>query len=320
MGESKQAETPSTTDNPQRNGELKKKEPIKTPYSSIVGFSITILITIFTCPKELHTLNGTTVLHVWYYGWLTAISTGLGVIPLILVPQLDSFWIGCANAFAAGMMIAASYSLFVEGISIDEPSDISHISCQWRTALGAILGLVFILASKKFLDRHEDLKFGDLGGADARKLILIFCVMTLHSFSEGVGVGVSFGGEKGRELGMFISASLAIHNIPEGLAVAIVLLPKRISKLSVALWCIATSIPQPLMAVPAYLFVHSFIPVLSVGLGFAGGAMAWVAFFELLVEACEETDLMTTGMVSVLSFTIMSYVQSMIDMGARQEQ
>ena len=71
------------------------------------------------------------------------------------------------------------------------------------------------------------------------------------------------------------------------------------------------------MAVPAYEFVHHFIPILPVGLGFAGGAMAWVAIFELLKEAIEETGFPTTAIVSTISLTGMHFMQELIDAGAR---
>ena len=215
------------------------------------------------------------------------------------------------------MMIAACYSLFIEGCTYEEPHDLSEIPAEYRTTLGAILGLVFILGTKQFLDKYEDLKVGGLGGADARRAMLIFFVMTLHSFSEGVGIGVSFGGKHGSELGVFISASLAVHNVPEGLAIAVVLVPKGTPMLTAALWAILTSVPQPLMAVPSYLFVHHFISILPVGLGFAGGAMAWVAFFELLLEAYEDTGVITTGIISACSLASMLVLQGAIDESSR---
>ena len=218
------------------------------------------------------------------------------------------------KAIAAGMMIGASYSLVMEGILFDEPDDTSNMTSMMRTMIGIISGLAFILGTKSFLDAHEEIKIEGLQGADTRKILLIVFVMTLHSFTEGVGIGVSFGGQNGNELGVFISASLAVHNIPEGLAVAIVLLPRKVSKLAAALWCIMTSLPQPLMAVPAYLFVEYFIPILPVGLGFAGGAMGWVGIFELLAEAWEDTeDIFVTGAISTLSLGAMLYIQEALD-------
>lgn len=288
----------------------------RTTKRSIFAAVIMLTISYMFLPDDLQP-SKPTVEHVFFYGWISALSTGLGVLPLIFTPELDSYWIGVSNAIASGMMAAASYALVVEGCAFDEPDDTSDISSNVRTMIGICLGLGFILSTKSFLDKYEDLKVGGMVGGDARKVLLIIFVMTLHSFTEGVGIGVSFGGEQGNKLGVFISTSLAVHNVPEGLAVAIVLLPKKVSKLSAAIWCVLTSLPQPLMAVPAFIFVDYFIPILPIGLGFAAGAMAWVAFGELLMEAYEDTDMITTGVISTFSLMIMLMFQGAIDVSAR---
>eukprot|EP00980_Cylindrotheca_fusiformis_P008908 scaffold1900_cov123-Cylindrotheca_fusiformis.AAC.34 len=297
----------------------KKKEFHKTETWVYAALILLAVISYYGMPNPLQPHHGEapSVQHVFYYGWLTAISTGLGAIPLAFTPNLASYWIGISNAVAAGMMISASYSLIREGCTFDDPNDTSDISVLLRTGIGAAIGLVFINFTEKVLAEYEDLKIGGLGGADAKRALLIFCVMTLHSCSEGVGIGVSFGGAHGSELGVFISTSLAVHNIPEGLAISVTLMPRGTSLLTAMVWSVLTSIPQPLMAVPAYEFVHHFIPVLPAGLGFAGGAMAWVAVFELLKEAVEDSGLVTTGIVSTISLLGMKVLQDMIDEGAR---
>jgi zinc transporter, ZIP family len=44
------------------------------------------------------------------------------------------------TAIAAGMMIAASYSLILEGWTFHEPDDTSDMSSMARTIIGAVLG------------------------------------------------------------------------------------------------------------------------------------------------------------------------------------
>jgi zinc transporter, ZIP family len=79
------------------------------------------------------------------------------------------------------------------------------------------------------------------------------------------------------------------------------------------LWAIFTSIPQPIFAIPAYLFVEKFATLLPIGLGFAAGAMCYVAVFELLVEAAEETgSVLYTGAVGALSCWLMTAVQNAV--------
>ncbi|WP_293170742.1 ZIP family metal transporter [Oceanithermus sp.] len=218
------------------------------------------------------------VLAVFVYASITAVATGVGALPFAFVRSFPRSWLGIGNAIAAGLMLAASFGLIYEGVDYS----------LTRTMVGVVIGLFFILWSHRFLERYEDVSLGSLNGLDARKALLIVGVMTLHSFAEGVGVGVSFGG--GIAFGLFVTIAIAVHNIPEGLAISLVLVPRGVPWWKAGLWSIFSSLPQPLMAVPAFLFVEWFKPVLPAGLGFAAGAMIWMAFSELIPDALEDVD------------------------------
>ena len=45
--------------------------------------------------------------------------------------------------------------------------------------------------------------------------------------------------------------------------------------------------------------------------------MAWVALYELLMEAIEDTDVLTTGFFSGISLVAMLKIQDITDEGAR---
>jgi ZIP family zinc transporter len=282
----------------------------------IALMAVMAAISILTKPSSL-TTKEPTVYQVWYYGWLAALSTGLGALPLLFMSKPDNLWMSISNAIAAGMMLSASYSLVSEGVSLDADGlavlgiPLSHTV---RVMLGVLSGILFVVSTKSYVERHEDLTLGEnLTGMEAAKVLLIISVMTLHSFAEGLGIGVSFCGKDGAHLGAFISASLAVHNVPEGLAVALVLVPRGVSKFKTFAWSVCTSLPQPLIAVPVYLFVEHFIAWQSVGLGFAAGAMLWVACFELIADAIREISLPLTSFSLSLSFVGMLAISAWID-------
>jgi zinc transporter ZupT len=216
------------------------------------------------------------VIVVFSVALASALATGLGALPFAVVRHPSRSWLGVANALAAGAMLGASAGLVWEGVQAG----------MWRTAAGAAAGAGFIAATTRFLEHRRDVHVAGLEGADARSMLLIVGVMTVHSVTEGVGVGVAFG--DGQALGVLITVAIAVHNIPEGLAISLVLVPRGVSVLRAAGWSVFSSLPQPLMAVPAFVFVAAFEPFLPVGLGFAAGAMGWMAAFQLLPEATAE--------------------------------
>ena len=262
--------------------------------------------------EATESLNDTTISVVIAYGWITALSTGFGVVPLMFAvgTHRQNIWLGVANAIASGMMFAASGTLVHEGWTA-EAAGVTHwgLSGQVRLGLGFVGGVIFVLFLAKVIDTH-DMGVGDLQGAGARRALLVMAVMTLHSFAEGVGIGVAFGGAEGHKLGSFISMSLAIHNVPEGLAIAVVLIPRGVSFISATGWAIFSSLPQPLVAIPVFMLVSAALPWLPVGLGFAAGAMMYVGFFELLPEAMLLISGKLTMMWMVLAASLMLVLQN----------
>jgi len=252
-------------------------------------------------------VSGRTSAHVWWYGWVTALSTGLGALPMLVFRHVSDFWLGVCNAVAAGMMTAASAALLSEGLELSSPPD-ATLTPRQGVALGALVGVGFIMASQKVLESYEDVKLAVLDVVDMRKALLLVMVMTLHSFSEGIGIGVSFGGNAGSHLGMLITTTLAVHNVPEGFAVSVVLVSRGMSVMGAALWSVTTSLPQPLMALIAFQFVDTFQPLQAAGLGFAAGAMLFVAWMELFAEAMEACGLLATASVGVLAGSVMWFV------------
>jgi zinc transporter, ZIP family len=238
-------------------------------------------------------------LTVFVVALATALATGLGALPFVFARRPDRAWLGTANSLAAGLMLGASAGLLYEGAKYGAE----------RTALGALAGGTFIFFSQRLIDSHDALHLGSLQGADATKALLIVGIMTIHSFAEGVGIGVAFGVEE--TLGILIGLAIAVHNIPEGLTISLVLVPRGTSARTAAAWSVFSSLPQPLMAVPAFLFVEEFSAFLPIGLGFAAGAMIWLVAVDLLPEALETSRplavacTVTASAAAMLAFVVL---------------
>ncbi|HEV8248533.1 MAG TPA: ZIP family metal transporter [Gaiellaceae bacterium] len=207
----------------------------------------------------------------------TALATGLGALPFAFARHPGKSGLATANALAAGFMVGAGVGLVVEGVKTGIVRTLAGIAAGW-----VAMGLV-----DRMTAHHGEPHFGALRGADAARALMIVGVMTAHSMAEGVGIGVSFG--SGEAFGFLIAVAIAVHNIPEGLAISLVLVPRGVSVPRAAGWSVFSSLPQPVLAVPAFLFVEAFRSLLPFGLGFAGGAMGWLAVTRLAPEAAEQT-------------------------------
>lgn len=86
----------AATDNKEQTKDV-TPEVIRTPKRVIVAAILLLVFSYVTMPDPLQPVGKPSVQHVWYYGWITALSTGLGVLPLVIIPDLDKFWVGVSN-------------------------------------------------------------------------------------------------------------------------------------------------------------------------------------------------------------------------------
>jgi ZIP family zinc transporter len=230
----------------------------------------------------------------------TALATGLGALPFVFVARLARAWVGVAYAVAGGFMFAATVLLVYTGLR----------EGAGRTVLGAAVGLLVVARAARLLSAREDVHFGALAGADAARALLLVGVMTVHSFAEGVGVGVGFAGS--REVGVVTALAIAIHNIPEGLAISLVLVPQGVGVPRAAAWSVFSSLPQPLVAVPAFVFVAVFDGLVPAGLGFAGGAMLWMVAAQVVPAALESASRRPVAIAFAASASAMLALEALL--------
>ncbi|MEW5314637.1 MAG: hypothetical protein WDW38_006115 [Sanguina aurantia] len=166
---------------------------------------------------------------------------------------------------------------------------------------GMLGGVAAMKLSTAYLSRFEDMSFQHLKGADARKALLIIGVMAAHAFGEGSGVGVSFAGPRGWAQGTLVTLAIGLHNIPEGMAVASVMVARGTPPRKALYWTLLSALPQGLVALPSYMFVEAVSGILPVALGFAAGCMIYIVFAELIPDALEETDHSHVAMAATAS-------------------
>ena len=110
-----------------------------------------------------------------------------------------------------------------------------------------------------------------------------------------------------------MAVAIAIHNIPEGVAVSLPLRAEGVSGWKCVGWAIFSGVPQLIAAVPAYLAVVAFRPVLPYAFGFAAGAMIFLVMSEMIPESRDsEKQRLSSAVAGMGGFLAMMVLQNIL--------
>ena len=234
------------------------------------------------------------------------LATGIGSLVAYFVPKPDLRYLSLSLGFAAGVMI---YVGFVD------------LFCNSKLVLGFgyanlffLLGLILIYSLDRFVPHvHID------GQVDAqcnrlyRSGIMTTIGIAIHNLPEGMTVAlVSLADLR---LGIPVAIAIAIHNIPEGLACSIPLYCATSDRKKSCLISFAAGMTEPLGAILAILLLYPFLNdwLLAAASGMVAGIMVFLSLDELIPIANRYGSEHLTNLGIIAGFFIM-----MIGLGLMQ--
>ena len=228
----------------------------------------------------------------------------------LLRDQLSALVQKMLLGFASGVMIAASvWSLLIPSIDIaTEQGMIAWLPA----AVGFVGGMLFLLLLDT-LTPHIHINSDESEGprSSLGRSTKMLLAVTLHNIPEGMAVGVVLAGAMAESAGitlagaMALSVGIAIQNFPEGAIISMPLKSEGYSKGKSFLYGALSGVVEPIAAVITILLIDQLLPVLPFLLSFSAGAMIYVVVEELIPESQsgKHSNIATIGVAA--GFTLM---------------
>lgn len=239
------------------------------------------------------------------------VSTAVGALPALILNNLRSRTEDVMLGTAAGMMLAAAcFSLLIPGLQAGATLTGSAVMGAGLVVVGMAAGVMLMLGLDAFTP-HEHFKTGPCGPGHercARVWLFIFAI-ALHNLPEGMAVGFGFAGQD-VSVGLPLALAISLQNLPEGLAVAMSLRSIGTRPLNALLITAATGLLEPVGALLGVSLVGGSELAYPIGLGLAAGAMLFVVSHEVIPETHRNNHQTPATIGLITGFALMMVIDS----------
>ena len=239
------------------------------------------------------------------------IGTSAGAACVFLMKkQLNEKIEKALTGFAAGVMVAASiWSLLIPAM------EQSNSMGKWSflpATVGFLLGTLFLLALDELIPHlHRFSQSAEGPKSHLTRTTMMVLAVALHNIPEGMAVGVVYagwlkgGGDISIGAALALSVGIAIQNFPEGAIVSMPLAAEGKGKGKAFLAGVLSGAVEPVGAILTILLAELIIPAMPYLLGFAAGAMMYVVVEELIPEMSQGKHSNIGTIVFSLGFLLM---------------
>jgi ZIP family zinc transporter len=213
-------------------------------------------------------LGGNTVYIVIIGSVISLLGTMLGASLGVIVKNPSNKMLGTIIGFAGGLMLAVVvFDLIPEAI------------IKWSfggTLLFCIMGIIIIA----FIDTKINI---DSISGHLKIAFMAALGLMIHNFPEGIIMGCGFAA--GSTLGIKMSLIIAVHDIPEGIAVSAPLIASRMKISKILFYAFVTAFPTAIGTWVGAYIANISANILGACLSFASGIMLYVVCGEMIPES-----------------------------------
>lgn len=202
----------------------------------------------------------------------------MGAVLVLLFGKPSRITMSPILGFASGIMLAIS--------AFDLLPEAQELGGLFYTVLGFLLGagLMFGLDT---LVPHTHMGGGKTESRRDTQMLkvgyFIFLGIALHNIPEGLAIGAGFSARP--SLGAAIAVALALHNVPEGMATAAPLLMGGMGRLRVLGLTTLAGLMTPMGTLLGIALINISPAFISIALALAAGAMVYIVSDELIPQS-----------------------------------
>lgn len=203
-------------------------------------------------------------------------------------------------------ILSTSSGLMLAIISFELLPEACNIANLFWVIIGIIIGIIAMICCNFFVK-------GKYIKSEKNSLlktgIIVSIGLALHNIPEGLAIGSGF--ENSIKLGLSLAIAIAIHDIPEGISMAAPMKKGGLSSGKILLYVILSGVTTGIGAFVGAIVGNISVKIIAICLSFAAGAMLYIVSGELTPESNKLHSGKISSMGNVLGF-ILGYIATQI--------
>lgn len=219
-------------------------------------------------------------MNIWAVGGIgfmvELLGVTTGVFLLVVLKIKDRRFQGMMMGLAAGLMTAIACFDILPG-AFEQGGVLV-------TVLGIIIGLMTGLSLENMTDAFTNGTYRKKSNS-LKTGIMLTLAIALHNIPEGIAIGALFA--ISAETGLKVALIVMLHSIPEGMSIAVPLIKGGVNGKTLGVICATLSCIMGMGAMIGFVASSLSPTIVTLTMGFAAGVILYIVCEELIPESKE---------------------------------